>query len=314
LSIVHNSRTICAALQPLMGDFGTGVLTAVATGADVLLQAGTVAIPIRGGHLDEQAAVYVRRNPARADHAWLVTSGGISVTVHSLQGGTRVNMAAGTVYRWDPPITGLAATAVSAAGIAGGALSGGYAGLKQVTLYKSMTSASIQELFRAQAGQLTPSATLCRNGVQPLDGPSTPTGGSRTARAGRGRVRARIIWWLWLVTGRLDTEGERRNEGDTMLADVIDQLSDRAGFRELVVSQDPGLQIHDARPFAVNPTSYVDLVTFSSITAFSRTDTAEYNDWLLTRIRQQTPTQPDPPDPDLPVMDVPDYTIETPAP
>jgi hypothetical protein len=191
VSLIQNARAIEAALQRLQGPPATGKLTVKATGADLLLHPGTIALPIDGGAIDPSAAVYVRPNPlteSDADNpgAWTIPAAGVLVDVEAIQGGPRSNKDGGTSYRWNPPLAGLELVSVAeAAGIAGGAYSGAFAGLRQFSHLKALTFEAGQGLFRSQTFDY-PAAVLAWAGTVPLDGPQASSPGPRTARVAQG--------------------------------------------------------------------------------------------------------------------------------
>jgi len=287
-----------------MGPAASGVLTVHSSGATGSVPFGACAIPIAGGALAEEGTVFATRNAATADGSWPVVLAGSPVPVQALSGGPAGNQDAATAYRWDPPLPGIEATSVAAAGVAGGSLSGAYAGLRQVRLYKALTQASFEQFLRAQLSQF-PGAVLAWESSTPLDGPMAAAPGPRQARVGRGRFLYRHTWSLFLVESRLDSEAERRREGDTLRDDVIETLFGtmrvRGGLR---VSNEPGAEVLEARVFAVTPSSYVDLVRFGTIATVEHRSSADYNDWLTTQLRQQTAPQGA-----SPPLDLPDVTI-----
>jgi hypothetical protein len=298
LNSVDNARALEAVLARLMGTYATGQLTVSSTGATGTVPAGACAIPIDGG-LVEEASVYVKKNPAtiEADGSggdWPVTSAGVAVSVEALQGGPVANRAGGISYRWDPPLAGIEATSPSAgAGLTGGAFSGAYAGLRFVRHYKQIAAGSIDELFRATLGNEYPAAVLAWAGGAPLDGPMVASPGPRTARVGRGKLLWRNTWHLFVITTRLDSEGERRREGEALRDNLLEILFDARSARGVLhVSSDPGVEILSADVFRVTPTSYVDLIQFTTRTTLQRTPEAVAgNPWEKTRYVAETEVQ-----------------------
>jgi hypothetical protein len=304
---VQNARAIEAALQPLMGTAASGSLTVRSTGLNGTVPYGSALIPILRGGLEEEATAFVPKNPATASGAWPIVQAGTTVPVVAVQGGAVGNTPPGTQYRWNEPLEGIESVSVSAAGLAGGAASTAYAALKQLRHYKALTQNLLEDFLRASLGQF-PAGLLAWDSTQPLDGPMAARPAPRAARAGRGKVLFRHTWILFLVSSRLDSEAERRREGDTLRDDVIETLLDTTSARGLRVSTDPGAEILDARIHAVTPTSYVDLVRFATtVTVQHRPQGATYNNWLRTRLRQQTAAQGI-----YPPIHLPDVTIPMP--
>jgi len=271
-----------------MGSIATGELLVHSEGLTGVVPFGAMAIPIVGGGLLEEATAFVPKNPATEDGSWPVVQAGTVVPVQSLQGGLVANTAPGTEYRWDEPLAGIELVSVSSAGLTGGVASTAFAALQQLGLYKKLDQQSFELFMRAQLSQY-PGAILAWESSMPLDGPMAATPGPRTARMGRGKFLFKHTWALWLVTARLDTEGLRRREGDTLRDDVMETLFDTASARGLRLAIEPGCEILGASVFGVTPTSYVDLVRFSTtVTLEHRPQGAVYNDWLRTRLRQTT--------------------------
>lgn len=290
---IANGRAIEAALAPLMGSVATGQLLVHSdedhpTGS---VPFGACAIPVVSGGLLEEGTAFVSRNPATEDGSWPVTQAGALVSVQSLQGGLVGNAEPGTVYQWDAPVLGIELESTSADGLSGGEASGAFGSLQQLVSYKKFDQQSFESFLRAQMSQF-PAICLCWESTAPSDGPMASQGVPRLARMGRGKFLYRHTWALWLVTARLDTEGQRRREGDTLRNDVIETLFDTMAARGLRLANEPGCEVIDARVFGVTPTSYVDLVRIScTVTLQHRRQTTVYNDWLRTRIKNMTAAQ-----------------------
>jgi hypothetical protein len=89
---------------------------------------------------------------------------------------------------------------------------------------------------------------------------------------------------------------------------VLEVLQDarRIRDRSFVVSAEPGAQIQGASPHEVTPTVYVDRVTITTDFVLTRRpEPKDYNDWLRTRLRQQTAAQAPSPPLDLPNIIIP---------
>lgn len=296
---LHNARAIEALLQKLQGSPGIGQLRVRATGADVVLPPGACAVPLVDNALNEQATIFVRPNPAAPSgdkvRGWTVTSSGVVVDVETLQGGEGVNLPGSIECRWDPPIAGLEATATLApAGATGGASSADFGSIALFRHYKQIATGEVDELFRAQTYAF-PAAILAWGNTTPLDGPISGSPGPRASRVGTGAMLAKHGWLLYLVTSRLEEEGIRRREGDTLRDRVIRRLHNarRTRDRAFVVSNEPGVEILAARVFRVTPNSYVDVVEFATIYTLTHDgDAPDANPWLRTHYKQLSEPQP----------------------
>jgi hypothetical protein len=285
MSSTANARAICGALQPLVGTAATGKLLVRSTGATGTVAAGSCAIPVVGGSLLEDAAVFVAE-PDSGD-SWTVHSTGDLVDVVSLHGGTIANQAAATEYRWDPPLTGIEATSESdaSAPVAGGTLVGP---LKQVRVYKHASEAGADAFFRSQLSTF-PGAVLAWESLAPRSGTLGPSPGPRTDRSGKARMLYRLTWVLYLVTSRLESEGTRRREADIVRDAVVNELFGRGRVRGLWVSTEPGVEILEARPFAVTPSFYVDILRLGTNITLSRRETTDYANWATSVIQAIEP-------------------------
>lgn len=292
---IANSRAIEAVLARLQGPPAQGQLLVHSLDATGTVPMGACAIPEVNGGLFEEGTIFVRRNPATDDGSWPVVQGGTLVEVESIQGGEHVNLPGGTVYRWDAPLEGieLVSTAEST-GLTGGTRSEALAALRAIRQYKSLSALSVEEFFRAQAACEYPAAVLAWAASAPLDGPMAAAPGPRSARVARGRMLFRHTWIIYLITSRLDSEGQRRREGERLRDDVLQILIDATGARsgQLRVSTDPGIEILSASVAKITPTSYVDRIEFATRVVLERRKEAEsFGPWLSTRLRQQTAEQ-----------------------
>jgi hypothetical protein len=290
-----------------MGTVASGQLQVKSEAATGTLPFGACAVPIVRGGLLEEATLFVSKNPATKDGSWPVTQAGTLVSVEALQGGPVGNSKPGTQYRWDLPVMGIEEKSTTLAGLSGGVASVAFGAVRQLISYKKLDQPTFEQFLRAQMSQY-PAICLCWESTGPLDGPMAAQGVPRLARMGSGKFLFRHTWALFIVTARLDTQGQRQREGDTVRDDVLETLFDTMGARGLRVANEPGAEILDARVFGVTPTSYVDLVRIGcTVTLQHRRQRTEYNDWLRTRL--QNLTQPNGEGPAIsPPIKLPDVT------
>lgn len=304
MSIRTQGLAILGLLSQHQGQYASGPALVHATGSDVDVPHGTVGLPILNGELDEQAAVRVAKNPA-TDGEWTVTSAGVAVTLESVVAGTRVNLAAGTSIRWDPPLAGVEATSdVQAPGLTGGTQLSGFGTLRQLRLYRDLgTKPTAEDFFRAQVDEY-PAAVLAWEATIPHDGPTGP--GLGRSRLGGGKRLVKRDWRLFIVTSRLDAEHRRRSESYDLVDELLQTLTEEVADRGIAISRPDGIEIVDAREIVSGREVYVDQIRFAtSATLSRRASTETFNDWLTTRMRQQTePQAPDPP------IDLPDHTVD----
>jgi hypothetical protein len=296
---IQNGRAIEARLQTLQGPPASGQLLVKATGVDVKLPAGACAVPLVDNALNEQATLFARMSSAD-DGSWTVTSAGTVVDVETLQGGAGANLPGNIECRWDPPIAGLAPTAtLTAAGATGGANDERLGAIALFRHYQQIATGEVEELFRAQVYTF-PAVVLAWVSTTPLDGPMTGSPGPRTARVSQMAMLYQHTWHLYLVTSRLEDEGIRRREGAALRGRVINRLHNarRTRHRAFIVSGDPGAEVLSARVLRVTPTSYVDVVEFSTrYTQQPDHDPPDANPWLRTHFKALS--EPQPPAPPL---------------
>jgi hypothetical protein len=284
MSTTYGYRALQAILQDFQGAFGVGPATvrASASGAPVTLEHGAFAIPIVDEGAREELTVKVDPNPATADGSWSVTRAGASVTFSTLQGGQRCNLPAGTRLKFDPPVTGLESMAVvGTGGIVGGAPATTNPSLLQVRCYKDLGArTTAADFFRAQLGEY-PAVAICWASTDPGDGTSTASLGVSTARAGNGRRLFVHEFSLYLVGTRLDGSNERRRELDYLRDCLLELLTDRVSWRDLVLN----CKVLDARATGMTPDSYIDTIRVTIDYALQRSERRTFNPWRKTRLR-----------------------------
>lgn len=300
---IQQARSIMAALSVLQGETATGSILVHSTGATGTVPAHSHLVPIVGGALQEDALVRVAKNTATTDGSWPVTSAGTSVTVTAVQGGTRGNLAAATELLWDPPISGIETKSATAAGLTGGTWLATFGALKDVRQFRGLSRDVAQDLLRAQAGEM-PAAILAWASCGPVSGSVSAAYGATQDRAGRSVRLWKNHWALFLVTSRQSDLAIRLREGDQLRDDVLEVLTDKVAVRGQVLSSPQGIEILDAREYASTPTSFVDVVQFTTSYALVRRDTQTFSDWLTTRYRSFYEADTHPTE-----LDVPDITV-----
>lgn len=300
------ARSVVSILQTLQGDYSSGQLLVRSTGATGTLPAYSHAIPVVDGALAEDSIVRVEKNTATSDGSWPVVDSGTLVSVTSLQGGSHVNLAAGVECRWDPEISGIEeASEVAPGGLAGGTRLASVGALRQVRVYFELTQEVARDLFRAEVGEF-PAAVLAWDSETPAEGSVSAVFGSSPGRQGRNKRAFKAQWNLFLISSRLDQASQRKREGWTLRDDVLELLTDRTAWRGCTVSLPQGIEIIEARVFHVSPTSYVDVVRFTTSYTLKTRDERTWNDWLRTRLVQRF----DEPDPGAGDIDVPDILVD----
>lgn len=300
---IKHSRGIMCALSVLQGATATGSVLVHSTAASGTVPAHSYGVPIVGNALAEDALVRVDKNPSTTDGSWPVTDTGTTVTVSAVHGGLRGNIPAGTEVLWDPPIAGVETKSASPAGVTGGVSLETFGALRQIKEYRELDQNTAISLFRAQAVD-TPAAVLSWLAATPVNGSVSAAYGVTQDRAGRGRRLFKNEWALFLVTTRQSDLAIRLREGATLRDDVLEVLTDLTAVRGQVLSHPQGIEILDARPYGTTPTSFVDIVRFTTGYALVHRDSQTFSDWIATRYRSFYAAGTHPSE-----IDVPDATI-----
>jgi len=304
-STLTASRGIQALLAHLQGNVARGSAMVRSTGLSGSVPKGAFAVPVINGQTREDALVFVRPNQATADGSWFVTSGGAEVDIESVQGGTHVNLPAGTELRWIPALSGVEARSLVVGAMTGGDRSGP---LRQVRYFKDLGGQQqARALYNASVTDY-PAVLLAWDSSIPADGSSQAFYGPNATRPGRGVRVWRHEWAIHLITSRLDTADERTREGDQLRDYMCRLLTDRVAVRGLRVSLDPGTQMMGAKLLMVTPTVYVDEITFGTAYTLSKyqlPDDPEPQVWSWTRMQGVLPAQA----PTQSEINLPDQTV-----
>lgn len=280
--IISIERGLQVILGELMGTPGTGTLVVRSTSGTVSLPAGSFALPIIGGQMEESGAVFVSKNPATEDGSWLIDTNAEEVAIEAMQGGTVGNHPPGTQFRWFPTIPGIEELAEGTTD--GGVNDSSFGAVRQLRTYRSFGKQDWQDFYSAQLGDF-PGIALTWTGLGPADGPNFAAPGPRTARMGSRGILYRHHWGVWLVTSRVDGEGARRGEAMVLHQRVADILQGRTGARGIRVSTNPGITVISGRPVKASPESYVDEIVFDSTFVRENRSATGANPWLTTRLQ-----------------------------
>ncbi len=288
--VLPAARAILALVQPQTGTRAAGVVTAVAASSPVTLPMNSYLLPVVNGGIRPELVFKTTQGP-NVDRSWTVTSGGTAVGVTSVLGGLRHVLAAGTVFRWDPPIAGLNPTATSSAGTAGGLDPTFFGGLKSAVFYDEMGGQSpTLDAFRARLSAL-PGLVLVWESSEPADGSVTDTT-NRGTRLSRGQMFFTENFMAVVVANRPDGANARRSEALAALDEVTLWLHDRASVDHEVVSNPGGLQVRSRFRVPLGNRDAAQTVEmfgmrFAATRVYKMRDSRTYNDWLLTRVRVQ---------------------------
>lgn len=313
------ARALLSAASPASGTRATGTVLAVASGASqVVLPANTYLVPVFEGEggskqTDEQMLFKTGLNaateqPFQQGGAWTVPgSGSLAVSVRSMLGGARHNLAVGTELRWDPPVPGLQPTAaVQAGGLAGGADPTEAGGFLSAAWYPVLGQAAFQDAFAAGLNRM-PALLLSWLASDPVE-PVVAGTRQGSTRARRDRRVFRETFAAYAIGANARAAGPRHAEGLELMHWLTDLWTDRLrnDDGEQLSFAAGGISILSRRQQLRDPRFYVYELAFATQVIYSRSDTRAFGPWNKTRIVQQTESVAGPPP--LPPLSLPDLT------
>lgn len=254
------ARAVMTLLGPMTGTQATGNLTVASTGATGTVPKNSYAFARVGGEISKHVLL-------KTTAATNVVLAGTAVPVKALFGNTASNLPAGTVIRWDPPLTGIAATAVVASpGMTGAAAATGRGSVSEIRFYEGLRNVLTNDLLRSGIGRF-PAMVLCWEESRDRD------------QMGRVRDLLEEQFSLFVVTSRVDSDDARRAEG----LDILDEATDRLFRREAVdgatfTSPSP-LMVRRRGSFAYGPEHYVYFLRFTVDRSVTRREPSDAPDW-----------------------------------
>lgn len=289
----HSRATaLCCALQPLQGEYSSGLVLALGLVDGARLPAQTIGVPVLDGSLRPGLAVKVETNPASDDGSWeLSASTPSAVSVTTIQGGAWTELAAGTPIRWLPtPEQAIELAEVATGGITGGTDSGDVPALKRSVVYRDLGQhPDAEAFFRARLGAF-PSVCVQWRSTVPADA-SDLQWGERSGRLSRSSRAYVDRFDVALVTTRLDGDDPRSREGDMLRDSILETLSDRQVWRGMLLSRPSGARILEAKQTLTTPSSYIDVIEVALQYPLVRSDAGTRGaPWRRTRYVLQRPT------------------------
>lgn len=278
------SRALLAQLTPITGERAAGVVTASAPGPDpITVPRNTYMIPVVRGHLRPEL---VFKTLAEG----VVPGGGtLDLAVTSNIGGARHNVADETVFRFDPPVPGLAPTATARGDFTGGSNVGAL--LRNVQIFEDVDATNVEEDFFASMMTDPPAAVLSWQQTEQAEG--EVVGLRRGAsRATRSVVLDAESFVLYVIVARIDGPGMRRKEGQ-----VIAQAATRCWRGrmknidgEQLMATGGGVAVVSRARVARAPKHYVYAVRLRAIqSAETRVDGRTFTRWERTNIQGALP-------------------------
>ncbi len=281
-------NALCAQLWPLTGNRATGTALVKATGADVIIPPNTYAFPVVQREAEEQKILKVDFNPATRKHhqtggEWTVTSAGTLVTFKSNVGGLKMNIPAGSMLRFSPPIPGIDFDVeVQAPGFTGG--TNGL--VLDVVQYDDIDSPDkARAMLQGKIGNF-PAIALAWIKSTPIEG---RTAGLAQGATRKGRdVRVYFENLILYIVSNNSSSGELRRSIAMNLKDaVIDLLSDykRNFDGEYLTSMGTGVEIQDSNRLPKIEQATTIAMTLRTIAVRHKGQFAKYSPWIRTLYR-----------------------------
>lgn len=269
-------RGLLCALGPLAGLRAEGLVTATASGADVVLPAFTYGVPILDGK-----AVYARMCKTTADVT--VTSAGTPVPVRSVCGGASGNLPAGTPIIWQPVPQGIVARgAVGVDGITGGLAQPGPGRCARVVAFDTLGREEAASRIWEATGEGFPAIVIARTG-------STPSGIVTVASTLRTHA-----FRVYVVSANYTGNDERQEEGELLL-DAIESTLDGLEDVEGDVFSGPPVELGSESRERSVPSAHVWSIEVTTYHALKRQDVrlrgSDWQPWATTQIQLAAPAE-----------------------
>lgn len=274
-------RALFAQLAPLTGTRATGTVT-VTPPADAEIEPNTYLLPVVGGSLRDDLLFKTTPSPATGS-TWLLPGGlPAPIAITSNVGGARHNLAAGTVFRLSPPVPGVGALTLTA-NMTDGSDEGAL--VKRVAFFEDLDSGNpSKDIFAAKLGDY-PALMLVWQDSEPAEGTSAGLrqGANRGARGVRF-MRERFV--LYVITGRLEGDGSRRQDGLVVMQAVTRMLTDRQrnADGEQLSTIGAGVEVNERTRLRRGERHYIYALRLRMNQTLQPIDERTFNPWLTTAL------------------------------
>lgn len=313
-TIEQLARAVLGQLSSLSGTRATGAVHVVNdTDADIDIDMNSYLWPTVSGATRPELLFKVSPNPATIrphgqGGAWTVPAhGSAEVGIRSNLGGLRHNLTAGTVFTWDPPLDGLAATVTLNADMTDGANRSSEPRIVAGAYYEGLDSGQVaKDLFGAGVDGL-PAVVIVWQQSAPAEGRTAGTNQGSTRLADGARLFAEYLT-LYVVVSDLRSDKRRRNNGLRLLQACTRLLSDQQQTNDFEMLTAIGsLEILGRSRYTRTENAYVYALPFRMNRVYPRYDTRVFTPWLKTHIMATLPGRdaPEPTDP-ITLVDVVD--------
>jgi len=319
-AIEQLARAMFGQLSPLTGTRGTGTVTVNnPTLAAIELPPNMYLLPVLShgtgtniAELADDLVFKIAPNPATAGPhetggAWTIPAGGsLPVAIRSNLGGARHNMPAGTVFKWDPPLDGLALSAVLDADITDAADAAETAlALRRVVYYEELDAAALErDIHGGRLSQL-PGLMLVWQQSLPAEGRTAGTNQGSTRLADGVRAFSEN-YRLFIVAANRSSDSKRRASGLRLMQAVTRLLTDqqRTTDGEQLTSLG-SLEILNRSRFVRGDRFYVYALALRLNRLVVRVDNRSFVPWLRTDLEMALPGR-EAPEPSTPatVVDI----------
>lgn len=269
-------RGIMSVLRPLTGDRANGTALAQASPGQ-----GSILVPKNSYLLPVPVSATGKGQiapdmPLRTTAEITVLEAPTAIPVSSLLGGTRNNLANGTVLYWDPPLAGLTPTATLQGAMTGGANAANSPGaVKELLAFEAFRSADAAlDIFNARISA-HPALVLA-------------WAGSRNGEHVGVDLRRRMDLWELYVIVETPQGVDERIDGALDILDIAEgYLGGRSSFDGNVFSAPP-IEVTGTRFVRGNASSFLYSLAFNTFNTVQRIETRslEDGDWALW-LRQQ---------------------------
>lgn len=313
-SLEQLARAILAQLNTLSGTRATGTVhVANDTVAPIDVEMNSYLWPTISGETRPSLLFKVAPNPATIKpHGqageWTVPAhGSADIGIRSNLGGVRHNLPAGTVFTWDPPLDGLAATVTLNADMTDGANRTDEPHLADAVYYEGLDSGQIsKDLFGSGASNL-PAAVIVWQQSAPAEGRTAGTNQGSTRLQDGLRLFAEYFN-LYIVVSDVRSDKRRRSNGLRLVQACTRLLSDQQQTNDFEMLTAVGaLEILGRTRYARNENTYVYSIPMRINRIYPRYDTRAFTPWLKTHLVASLPGReaPEPTDP-ITMVDVTD--------
>lgn len=308
------ARMVLGQISPITGTRGTGeVLVANDTDDPIAVPKNMYLLPRIGStsELADDLVYKTAANPATVtEHGeggdWTIPPHDeLAIGIQSNLGGVRHNLPAGTVFLWDPPLTGLAETCTLVDAITDAAEKTSDPVVRRAVYYEDLRPDTIaQDLHKGRLAQL-PAVMLTWEQSTPAEGRTSGTNQGST-RVGDGVRIFSEHYRLFVVVAEYSSDKSRRNSGLRVLQALTRLLTDQVRTRDAEVLTVMGsLEILSRSRFSRSKDHYIYTMPFRVQRAFRRLEERTFVPWLTTHLEGSLPGREAPePTGDLQIVDV----------